>query len=101
MINMSDEEKFNGSVDALSEEILEWAKSYARENGWKINPDEKQLGAVVKGLARNTLKFGERYCPCRIRSGDSEKDKEIICPCIYHRDEIETDGNCHCHLFYK
>nr|WP_269850493.1 ferredoxin-thioredoxin reductase catalytic domain-containing protein [Methanosarcina horonobensis] len=29
------------------------------------------------------------------------KIKKIVCPCIYHKDEIEKDGNCHCELFFK
>ena len=45
-------------------------------------------------------KHGERYCPCRIRSGDTEKDRLIICPCAYHEDEIENEGHCHCNLFF-
>ncbi|MBP2133926.1 ferredoxin-thioredoxin reductase catalytic subunit [Methanomicrobium sp. W14] len=85
----------------LSEDIKAWAKGYAEENNWKLNPDEKQLSSVLKGLARNKVRLGERYCPCRLRSGDPEKDKEIICPCIYHKDEIKDDGNCHCRLFFK
>lgn len=98
---MAEDDKNNGDVDALSEEIKLWAEKYAKDNGWLLNPDERQLSAVLKGLARNKLKFKEQYCPCRIRSGDPEKDKEIICPCIYHEDEIESEGNCHCRFFFK
>ena len=35
------------------------------------------------------------------RSGDKEKDRAIICPCIYHKDEIAKDGHCHCQLYYR
>jgi ferredoxin-thioredoxin reductase catalytic chain len=84
----------------LQEAILAWAQGYATARDWKVNPNEKQLGAVIKGLARNTTRFGEQYCPCRMRTGDLEKDKEIICPCIYHEDEVKNDGYCHCRLFF-
>ena len=87
--------------EELEEQILTWAKDYAQKNGWSLNPDDKQLRTVIRGLARNTLRFGERYCPCRLRSGDAEEDRKIICPCIYHRDEIEKEGHCHCNLFFK
>ncbi|MBN1432407.1 MAG: ferredoxin:thioredoxin reductase [Methanomicrobiaceae archaeon] len=97
---MSKKEIPKEEFEELSEEIIGWAESYAEENDYKLNEDERQRNAVLKGLARNKIKFGERYCPCRIRSGDKEKDKEIICPCIFHRDEIEKEGNCHCYLFY-
>jgi len=83
------------------QEILKWARDYATAHGWRLNPDEKKLDIVVRGLARNLGKFGEKYCPCRLRSGDKEKDKDIICPCIYHKGEIESEGRCHCNLYVK
>jgi ferredoxin-thioredoxin reductase catalytic chain len=86
--------------ERLEEEIYVWAKDYAEEHGWSLNQIEKQLKAVIRGLARNYLRHGERYCPCRIRSGDPETDKEIICPCIYHEDELSMQGHCHCNLFF-
>lgn len=87
--------------EELEERILKEAEEYARKNGWKLNPDDHQLRTVIKGLARNTIRFSEQYCPCRIRSGDPEEDKKIVCPCVYHRDEVEKDGQCHCNLYFK
>jgi len=83
------------------DEIRTWTEEYAKKNGWVLNPDKKVLTAVIRGLARNKKKFGERYCPCRLRSGDMEKDRAIICPCICHKDEIAQDGHCHCQLYYR
>ncbi|HIJ07436.1 MAG: Ferredoxin thioredoxin reductase beta chain [Methanomicrobiales archaeon 53_19] len=81
--------------------IRDWVKRYAEENGYVLNPDPKQLDAVIRGLARKMVRNGERYCPCRILSGDPDVDKQIICPCIYHKDEIDRDGHCHCNLFFR
>lgn len=89
------------SEGETEEEILAWARKYAKEHGWELNPDEKQLRIVIKGLARNRKKYGERYCPCRLRSGDVKKDRSLICPCIYHYDEVTNEGHCHCNLFFK
>lgn len=83
------------------EEMLKWAEGYARKHGWTLNADKKQLDTVIRGLVRNKKKFGRPYCPCRLRSGDEEKDREIECPCIYHKDEVATQGSCHCRLYYK
>jgi ferredoxin-thioredoxin reductase catalytic chain len=80
--------------------IRKWAEKYARKHGWKLNPNEKQLTIILRGLARLKDRTGEQYCPCRVRSGDPEKDKIIICPCIYHGDEIAKEGHCHCNLFF-
>ncbi|WP_321508703.1 ferredoxin-thioredoxin reductase catalytic domain-containing protein [uncultured Methanoregula sp.] len=78
-----------------------WAEEYARKNGWVLNPDKTVLDTVIRGLARNEQRFGKRYCPCRLRSGEEEKDKAIVCPCINHKDEIVKDGYCHCQLYYQ
>jgi ferredoxin-thioredoxin reductase catalytic subunit len=82
-------------------EMLKWAKGYAQKHGWVLNTDEKQLDTVIRGLVRNKKKFGRPYCPCRLRSGDEEKDRAIECPCIYHKDEVATQGSCHCRLYFK
>jgi len=87
----------------MSEEAqLKQAKEYAEnEQGLKLNPNEVIVNAIAKGLARNEEKYGAAYCPCRPITGDNETDKKIICPCVYHKDEIEKDGQCHCRLFVK
>jgi ferredoxin-thioredoxin reductase catalytic subunit len=88
--------------DAETEgEMLKWTRAIARKNGWILNPDEDHLNIVIRGLVRNKKKFGRPYCPCRLRSGDEERDRAIECPCIYHKDEIAKDGHCHCLLYYK
>ncbi|WP_332448682.1 ferredoxin-thioredoxin reductase catalytic domain-containing protein [Methanoculleus sp.] len=88
-------------TDEGIEEVRIRIKKYADEKGYILNVDERQLAAVLRGLARNQERFGAGYCPCRIRSGDPEKDRTIICPCIYHEKEIEEDGTCHCRLLFK
>ena len=83
------------------EEMLQWAQDYAASAGYVLNKDRKQLATVIRGLVRNKGKFGHAYCPCRLRSGDPEKDAAIVCPCIYHKDEIAQDGCCHCNLYFR
>jgi len=93
--------EMSAEEQALYDEILSWVGEYARDKGLALNPDDRQLRAVIRGLVRNRLKHGEKYCPCRIRSGDPEKDRLIICPCSYHEEEIEGEGHCHCNLFFR
>ncbi len=83
------------------EEIPAWAREYAKTHGYVLNPDKKRLRVVIKGLARNLTKHGEKYCPCRVRTGDREENRVIICPSIYHGKEIEELGMCHCNLFFR
>jgi ferredoxin-thioredoxin reductase catalytic subunit len=83
------------------EELIKQYEQYAKDNGFALNPNRKIVEGIVGGLLAREEKFGARYCPCRIVTGDKEEDKKIICPCIYHKDEIEKDGHCHCNLFVK
>jgi len=82
-------------------ELIKKSDDYAKKVGIKLNPNEKELDHVIKGLLLKKQKHGEIYCPCRIVTGDREKDKEIICPCVFHRGEIELQGHCLCKLFVK
>jgi len=82
-------------------ELKEKSKKYAESAGIKLNPNEKIVDGIIKGLLKNKETKGEIYCPCRIPSGNKEKDKEIVCPCVFHRGEIELQGKCHCQLFVK
>ena len=77
-----------------------WARREAANSGLRLNPDERQLRTVLKGLVRNRERFGVAYCPCRIRSGEPEKDAAIVCPCVYRDEEVAADGRCHCNLFH-
>jgi ferredoxin-thioredoxin reductase catalytic chain len=83
------------------EELIKQYEEYAAENGFKLNPNPKIVEGIVNGLLAREEKLGERYCPCRRVTGDKEEDKKIICPCIYHKDEIEKDGHCHCNLLVR
>ena len=83
------------------EEFLKSAEEYAEKVGIKLNPNKEIVDRIVKGLFRNKNEKGEFYCPCRLTSGDKEKDKEIACPCVFHRGEIGTIGHCKCLLFVK
>ncbi|MFH1401452.1 MAG: ferredoxin-thioredoxin reductase catalytic domain-containing protein [Parcubacteria group bacterium] len=80
-------------------ELIKKYEEYAKENGFLLNPNNKIAEGVVNGLLAREEKFGERYCPCRRVTGNKEEDKKIICPCIYHKEEIKKDGHCYCNLF--
>ena len=74
---------------------------YAKKNGFKLNPNKKIVEVTIKGLLMNEKKYNQRYCPCRKVNGIPKEDKKIICPCIYHKDEIKNQGYCYCLLFVK
>ncbi len=88
-------------LNSESEEtLMQSAEKYAKKAGIKLNPNKEQLKSVIAGLFMRKQKFGEAYCPCRVVTNKKSKDKEIICPCVFHRGEIELQGNCRCNLFF-
>lgn len=91
------EDNNGGSAEKI---ILEYAE-YAKQNGFQLNPDKGVVERIAKGLLANEKKYGQRYCPCRRVAGNLEEDKSKICPCVYHREEIERLGHCLCGLFVK
>ena len=62
---------------------IEQAKKNCME-GWVLNPNEKVVNAIIKGINRNG---GE--CPCNNDSYDKK------CPCSNYRDK----GHCCCTLY--
>ncbi|MFA5368548.1 MAG: ferredoxin-thioredoxin reductase catalytic domain-containing protein [Candidatus Paceibacterota bacterium] len=83
------------------QELIQQYREYAQEKGFKLNPNEKIVEGVIKGLLLREELFGEKYCPCRKMTNDKIEDKKIICPCVYHLEEVEKDGHCYCNLFVK
>jgi ferredoxin-thioredoxin reductase catalytic chain len=84
-------------INQLKKEFAE----YAEKNGFRLNPNEKIVDGIIGGLLKNEEKYGQIYCPCRRVSGDKEEDSKKICPCFWHKDEIEKDGHCFCNLYTK
>lgn len=64
---------------------LEQVQANCKE-GWKLNPNEKVVNGIIKGINRN-----EGECPC----ANDGRDKK--CPCSNYR---ELDYCC-CNLYVK
>jgi ferredoxin-thioredoxin reductase catalytic chain len=88
-------------MEKETEKLIENYKEYAKKNGFRLNPNQEVVERLVKGLLENEKKYGARYCPCRRVTGNKEGDKPKICPCQWHREEIERDGHCFCGFFVK
>ncbi|NIA03793.1 MAG: hypothetical protein GWP09_00400 [Nitrospiraceae bacterium] len=84
----------------------EWNKTYtivkkiAEKMGWYLNPNKFLVDGLVSALTYNYLRFGRRYCPCKM-----ERVPENTCPCRPYGDypgskkRIEEKGICYCGLF--
>jgi ferredoxin-thioredoxin reductase catalytic chain len=89
-----------GDEETVKQMKAGYAK-YAESQGFRLNPDDRVVEIICRGLLANQAKHGARYCPCRMVTGKKEEDRKIICPCVYHKDEIARDGHCHCNLFVR
>lgn len=88
-------------LEKEKERVRDFVKKYCSFTGFHVNPDMNVAEVIITGLAKNKCERGARYCPCRIVTGNTEEDKGKICPCKWHKEEIERDGHCHCLLFFK
>jgi ferredoxin-thioredoxin reductase catalytic subunit len=88
------------SQDQIEKRIKEY-EEHARLKGFQLNPNKKIVENIVRAILKKEAICGSGYCPCRRTTGDKQEDKKIICPCIYHLQELEDQGYCHCRLFVK
>jgi ferredoxin-thioredoxin reductase catalytic chain len=72
---------------------------YLSGGRYLLNPDPVTVEHVKVGLARNLLRHGCWYCPCREVVGDPARDRVNICPCPQHHEDIARDGVCECGIF--
>ena len=88
-------------IENKIKKLIKEYQDYAEKNGFQLNPNQEVVKKLMHGLLENEKKYGAKYCPCRRVSGNKQKDKKIICPCVYHKKEIEEQGHCHCFLFVQ
>ncbi|HHT9124462.1 MAG TPA: ferredoxin-thioredoxin reductase catalytic domain-containing protein [Candidatus Brocadiia bacterium] len=83
----------------VANEIRARLQNFVKHSQYSFNPDVSVVETIIKGLTIRMIRTGYAYCPCRVVTGNIEKDAKIICPCIYHEEEIRIHGICHCGLF--
>lgn len=82
-----------------AEELYETLKKINEPRGYYFNKDIKFVLNVLAGLIKNKERYGYMSCPCRLAMGDREKDRDIMCPCIYRAQDIKEYGACFCGLY--
>lgn len=81
------------------EETITKIKEWAEKMGYVLTPDKDLLNILLAGLSKNEKRYGYRSCPCRVATGDYDKDCDIICPCAYREADIAVYGRCYCGLY--
>ncbi len=82
-------------VDKLHEKLNKEAEA----GGYHLNPDIEFTKGLVESLLVNEKRYGYPNCPCRLSSGDKQKDLDIICPCDYRDPDLAQYGACFCALY--
>ena len=80
-------------------ELYEMLKRVQEPKGFYFNKDKKRVFDLLEALLLNKERYGYMCCPCRLSSGDRERDKDIICPCIYRESDVKEFGSCYCNLY--
>jgi ferredoxin-thioredoxin reductase catalytic chain len=82
-----------------TEQYLEAITKASVRTGRHLNPDQDTVNELVDGILKNKERYGYHCCPCRMAANDIERDRDIICPCIYCDSDVEEFGACYCGLY--
>lgn len=81
------------------DELHDALKKSQEAKGYYFNRDRERTFDLLRGLMTNRDRYGYMACPCRLASGEREKDRDIICPCVYRAPDVEEYGACFCQLY--
>lgn len=82
-------------VEALFQKL----KREAEAGGYHLNPDVEFTKGLVESLLVNEQRYGYPACPCRLATGLTAQDLDIICPCDYRDPDLAEYGACYCALY--
>jgi ferredoxin-thioredoxin reductase catalytic chain len=81
------------------EQLYQALKKSQEAKGIYFNKDRDLVFELLESLLLNKDRYGYMACPCRLACADREKDKDIICPCVYREPDLEEFGACYCGLY--
>jgi len=82
-----------------TDELYGRLKKIQEPKGYFFNKDRERVNDLLEALLLNKERYGYMCCPCRLASGDREKDSDIICPCAYRAEDVREYGSCYCNLY--
>lgn len=82
-----------------AQELYEMLRKVQETKGYYFNKDKERVFDLLEALLKNKERYGYMCCPCRLSSGDREKDADIICPCEYREPDVREYGSCYCNLY--
>jgi ferredoxin-thioredoxin reductase catalytic chain len=89
------------SISSPAEVAKAWMDLTIRSD-FELWGDSEAVKTLSEGVLENNRNKGLKYCPCRITTGDKEKDLGLICPCNFKSQKTwKEDGECWCGLFVR
>lgn len=79
--------------------LYEMLKKSQEPKGFYFSNNKEMVFELLQGLIDNKSRYGYMCCPCRLSSGEREKDKDIMCPCVYREEDVKNYGSCYCNLY--
>jgi ferredoxin-thioredoxin reductase catalytic subunit len=82
-----------------AEQLYEQLRKVQEPKGYFFSNDKVLVLELLEALIMNKERYGYMACPCRLASGDRERDKDILCPCVYREADVKEYGSCYCNLY--
>jgi ferredoxin-thioredoxin reductase catalytic subunit/glutaredoxin len=81
------------------DDLYDGLRKVQEAKGYFFNRDRERTFELLRGLLTNKDRYGYMSCPCRLAAGQRERDRDIICPCVYREPDVSEFGSCYCQLY--
>jgi len=81
------------------QELHDMLEKAQEPKGYFFSKDKERVMELMEGLLLNKERYGYMCCPCRLSANNREKDRDIICPCVYRAPDVVEYGSCYCNLY--
>ncbi len=87
---------------STSTDVIKAWTDLTEKSEFRLWDDPESVKTLSEGVLENDRNKGLKYCPCRITTGDKEKDLNLVCPCNFKIQKTwKEDGECWCGLFVR
>ena len=91
-----------GEIAVTKDVVGAWEGFSKIGSEYKLVDDREMVTGLADGVVQNQLNHGLKYCPCRLTTGDLERDLKLICPCSFEvQQTYRENGECWCGLFER
>ena len=89
----------------LPDDLRRLAMRFAGASTMPENPgpgaDDLSREEALAGLRVNQARYGYGSCPSRLATGDADRDRPIICPCVFRDEDLAKYGRCYGRLYFS